>query len=174
MNIRKIFLGLLLTISLIFSANFVYVEASAANTLVIHYYRYDNNYSDWDLWLWPSGGSGTDYSFNGTDSYGVSATIGLSETPLDGSDSIGIVIKNSIWAKDYEADRFISILHPNGNGEVHAYFLQGEGYFSYVETDQAGCDHSNPDPNLCAQEFATGLLDIFFDNSYKVFWIYCI
>ncbi len=171
MNIRKIFLGLLLTVSLIFSANFVYVEASAADTLVIHYHRYDDNYSTWDMWLWPSDDEGADYSFNGSDSYGATATIVLSGTPLDGNDSIGIIIKDTGWAKDYEADRFISMLNPNGSSEVHVYFLQGEGFISYVATDQTGCDHLDPNPNLCAQEFSTGLLDVFFNSSLELTFI---
>ncbi len=171
MKLRKLLLSLLLAITLIFTFDISGVFASTADTLVIHYHRYDNEYSDWDLWLWPEGNEGSDYAFNGSDSYGTKATIDLSSTSLNGADSIGILIKDGSWAKDYEADRFIDMTNPNGSGEVHVYFLQGEGYMSYVETDQVGCDPDNPDPNLCAQVMASGLLDVYFDSSYDVNFI---
>ncbi len=29
------------------------VKAETADTLIIHYHRFDPNYAGWQLWLWP-------------------------------------------------------------------------------------------------------------------------
>ena len=44
------------------------VKAEQAETLVIHYYRYDGAYGPWSLWLWPNEptpGEGANYTFDG-------------------------------------------------------------------------------------------------------------
>jgi pullulanase len=164
----RILLAAMLGILFIFGVQLHEVTASTADRLIVHYHRYDEDYSPWGLWLWPEGADGADYSFNGTDSYGVTATIDLASTPLDGADSIGILVKTSNWDKDIDFDRFIDMTQPDNNGDVHVYFLQGEAFFSYVATNQVGCDVENKNPRLCAQELMEGLLDVYIDETYKL------
>lgn len=171
MRFSKILITILLTITLIFAADVSNVFASTADTLVIHYHRYDDDYSDWSLWLWPKDSEGTDYNFSGSDSFGDLATITLSVTTLDAVDSIGILIKDTNWAKDFGDDRFISMSNPNSSGEVHVYFLQGEEYFSYVSTNQVGCDITRPNSSLCAVSIMSGLIDVYFNDDLELKFI---
>ncbi|AIO18870.1 Pullulanase precursor [Candidatus Izimaplasma bacterium HR1] len=171
MKLRKLILTILFTIVAIFAIDTSSVFASTANKLVIHYHRYDDNYSDWDMWLWPSGSDGSDYAFNGSDTFGATADITLSGTNLDTADSIGILIKDDSsgsWVKDFDSDRFIDMTNPNGSGEVHVYFLQGEEFFSYVSEDQAGCNPLVPDPDLCAIDLSNKLIKAYINEELKV------
>lgn len=168
MKLRKLLLTLLLTITTIFAIDTTNIFATTADTLVIHYYRYDEDYSDWSLWLWPSDGEGTDYNFTSTDEFGAVATIDLSTTNLNGTNSIGIIIKDSTggsWVKDFDGDRFIDM---SSGTTVEAYFLQEEEYFSYVSEDEPTCDNTNPDPFLCAINLSGGIIDAFVNESLKV------
>lgn len=170
MKIQKLLLSLLLVIITIFSINTSNLVASDATTLVVHYHRYDEDYSDWSLWLWPSGGNGTDYYFDSvTDDFGAKATVTLNGTNLLGADSIGVIIKDSTgqeWVKDFPADRFINMT--NSGSTVHVYFLQGEEYFSYVSANQPTCNPADPDPYLCAINLSGGIIDAFVNESLKV------
>ena len=64
----------ILALLLTFTASTIETKAATATKLVVHYHRFDPNYSGWKLWLWPyapTAGDGADYSFNGTDEFGV-------------------------------------------------------------------------------------------------------
>ncbi len=168
MKLRKFLLTLLLSIMTIFAIDTTSILASTASTLVIHYHRYDDDYTDWSLWLWPNEGEGTDYQFTSTDDFGAVATIDLSNTNLDGSNSVGILIKDSTgssWIKDFDADRFIDMTSSN---TVHAYFLQGEEFFSYVSEDQETCDPTDPNPFLCSINLSGAIIDAFVTEDLKI------
>ena len=48
-------------------------ETSQANHLYYHYYRFDNDYSDWDVWAWsykPTAGEGAKFDFQPADEFG--------------------------------------------------------------------------------------------------------
>ena len=47
-------------------------------SIMIHYQRNDENYSDWALWLWADGLDGQEYAFNYSDDFGVIAYYALS------------------------------------------------------------------------------------------------
>jgi len=127
MYIKKAVLMIVLLLSLLVAINIRSVGAATADTLVVHYYRYDETIDEYDLWLWPSDGSGIDYAFNGSDSYGSFASIDLEGTNLDGASIIGVIVKkNNPWVKDINSDRFINMTNPNSSGEVHVYLLQGK------------------------------------------------
>ena len=168
MKLRKILLAFIVVLGTLLTLNITQVSASNADTLVIHYYRYDESYDDWFLWLWHDGIEvDAEHHFNGTDTYGVTATIDIAGE-YGVINEIGILIRDDNWNKDYETDRFIDLTEPDSNGVVHAYFLQAEGFFSYTETDKAGCDPNSRDPYLCAQSLNTGLLDAYFGDDLKV------
>jgi pullulanase len=95
----------------------------AADSLTIHYYRFDGNYTGWNVWVWPADppGDGKGYEFDGRDKDGfVTARIALSEK----TEEFGMIIRRSEknggeWAeKDTDHDRF------TGPGEV--WMVQGD------------------------------------------------
>lgn len=118
----------------------IVAPASAASTqaetkLIIHYHRFDNNYSGWNLWLWPyapSNLAGNAYSFTGTDSFGAVATV---EVP--GNDTqVGIIVRQGNWvAKDVNQNLYINVSH----GEAQVWLVSGVPtvYYSQAAADQA-------------------------------------
>ena len=68
---KKVFVSVFLWLSLfVIITPFLEVRAEPAETLVVHYYRFDEDYSKWSLWLWqmaPNKGDGLQYQFNGQD-----------------------------------------------------------------------------------------------------------
>ena len=172
MRLKKISLMIILSLSLFVGMNIRAVGASTADTLVVHYHRYDDTIGDYSLWLWPMplDANGTDYYFNSTDSYGSVATVNLSATNLDGLDSIGIIVKKGDpWVKDISVNRYIDMTQPNGSGEVHVYLLQSEEFMSYVSSDTGSCDRNvYNDPDECAQVIDTKLLDTYFNDNLHV------
>ena len=91
--------------------------------VTIHYHRYDNNYTDWNLWIWPDKGEGKAYEFNGEDDYGKVATIEL--PGMTGADKIGFIVRQGEWkSKDIDKDRFITEIAADGS--VNVWLLQGD------------------------------------------------
>jgi pullulanase len=44
-------------------------------TIIVHHYRFDQDYTDWDLWVWPQYKEGKGFAFTHQDSYGVIAQV---------------------------------------------------------------------------------------------------
>ena len=54
--------------------------------VTIHYFRWDNTYTNWDNWIWDApGGAGNAYEFQGTDSFGQVGTWTVPCTPVSGT-----------------------------------------------------------------------------------------
>lgn len=106
--------------------------------LVIHYYRYDQNYDNWSLWLWPYGLEGSDYHFDSTDEFGVSYTLDLTTDKYANISKVGILIKDASWAKDIANDRFIDISKPTTDGILHVYFVESDQRIGYGLNDPNG------------------------------------
>ena len=104
----------------------------AEDSITIHYSRKDNSYDDWALWLWPVGGDGQEYPFNGIDDYGAVANYPFST--WEGQDvkenGLGFIIKSAgSWAsKDVDGDRFIDFaeLKPDDRGVYDIYLKSGD------------------------------------------------
>lgn len=170
----KLGLLLILTLSIFIFSNVQTIFAGNADTLVVHYHRYDDREDEFELWLWAGALEGNSYSFNGTDSYGVTATVDISSTNLDGYNSVGVIVRSiGGWTeRDGEIDRFIDMTNPNGNGEVHVYLLQTEDFISYVLEDTPSCNRDVfNDPYNCAQVIGVRLLDAYFNNSLDVYFM---
>ncbi|MEG2270133.1 MAG: type I pullulanase [Bacilli bacterium] len=81
--------------------------------VAIHYFREDNKYKDWDVWLWQEGNvdfPGAGFDFNYINEYGAAAI--FSAGTLDVKKDIGFIIRKggSGWAeKDTSADRFFTL-----------------------------------------------------------------
>lgn len=99
-------------------------------TIIIHYYRYDENYVGWDLWLWPHYKEGKGYAFTSQDSYGV-----VAQVKLEGEYStVGFFVRKGgeAWEeKDITWERFIE----NIDEQVEIWLLEGDPniYFSLAE-----------------------------------------
>ncbi len=96
-------------------------------SISIHYYRFDNDYSGWALWLWEMGGTdGKEYQFTSTDDYGAYAQISLTNWSANVlTKNLGIIVKSKgSWAqKDVESDRtiYFSQLNKDASDTYHVY-----------------------------------------------------
>lgn len=109
-------------------------------SIIFHYNRADENYENWNMWIWALGYDGAGFQFDGFTTYGKYLSVPLSR--WQGSDVIGFIIRKSLpnedWnAKDTAADRFINLNEwsPNSNGDYHV-FLRSMN--PAVFTDTAG------------------------------------
>ena len=96
----------------------------------IHYYRKDNDYSTWGLWVWADGSEGKLYEFTSTDSYGAIASFKFSDFP-NGTQKkkVGFIVRQmSEWVKDVESDRFMNFatLELDSNGYYNIYLKTGD------------------------------------------------
>ena len=106
-------------------------------TLNVHYYRFNNDYDEWDVWAWldPNHG-GEGHAFTGEDDFGKTTSI-VYENVVDArEDGIGIIIRKPDWsAKDIEFDRFINLAYANNNGEINAYLVQSNSEIVFTAED---------------------------------------
>ena len=80
----KKIITMLLVIFSIFTMGITSVAAELPTTLVVHYYRYDQNYTGYDFWMWessPSSLGGVEHDFDPlqTGDYGVYYEVNLTE-----------------------------------------------------------------------------------------------
>ena len=47
--------------------------------VTIHYFRYDQQYQGWNLWVWPDGKDGHEIAFTGEDEFGKIAKLTVSD-----------------------------------------------------------------------------------------------
>jgi pullulanase len=109
------------------------------DTIIFRYKRLDNNYENWNMWIWASGFDGMRYDFEQTDDYGSYLTIDLADYP--DTYLFGFIVRKSLpndeWsAKDTSADRFINILEwePNSEGIYNVFLLTGDANI-YTDTN---------------------------------------
>ena len=100
------------------------------DSIQFHYYRNDENYEKWSLWLWHGSAEGKQYEFNYTDDFGAVASYALSEIGVDVEKStLGfIVCQLPSWKKDVSDDRFVDFntLEKDENGVYHVYLYTGD------------------------------------------------
>lgn len=90
--------------------------------ITIHYHRFDGDYKDWNLWLWPKGGEGTSYAFTEDDSFGKVAKVKVPGTAK--VDEIGIIVRLAEWsAKDVSEDRYIKSF---SDGKAEIWLIQAD------------------------------------------------
>lgn len=126
--------------------------ATPVTDVYIHYYRYQGDYTPWDLWVWknqPTSEAGAGYSFVTDDTAGalnyggVVSKVALSGT-LAGSTRIGFIVRKPDWsAKDVEVDRFIDIPNQVESGILHVYLVEGDARVGIGINDPNGPD-KNP------------------------------
>lgn len=71
--------------------------------IIIHYYRTDQDYEPWGVWLWPLGYGGQWVPFSDEDGYGK---IARCQVPKE-HQRLGFLIRGASWEKDIDQDRYI-------------------------------------------------------------------
>jgi pullulanase len=122
-----------------------------ADTLIIHYYRYDGDYTNWNAYLWNEKGASDvaagEHFFENTDNWGSYVAVDLNDTNnLDDATEVGIIIKlGTDWnVREFSYDRFIDLENAevNNNHEIHAYLVQDDENIGITQTD---LDNFKPD-----------------------------
>ncbi|MFW6318828.1 MAG: pullulanase-associated domain-containing protein, partial [Bacillota bacterium] len=107
--------------------------------LYVHYYRFDGEYDDWSLWLWPNEPEsldGAQYFFEETDDFGVVAEIPIEGNDFEDSTEAGIIVRGvDDWTKDIDADRFIDMSQKDDDGNLHIYLVENTVDIYYSEDD---------------------------------------
>lgn len=124
----------LVVIFCIFLTGYSIQAANIKTTEVhFHYYRFDQNYGPWDMWIWkhePKSIEGVAYSFlddSGEHSFGGKKVIVKLEGDLLDATTLGFIVRKPDWsAKDIDNDRFVSIKETQEGGVQHVYLAQGD------------------------------------------------
>ena len=109
-------------------------DEEAELQIFVHYYRYLEDYKNWNVWAWGDGQEGYGYPFVNSDEFGQVAKINLKD--LNQIENIGFIIRKGEWSeKDIDKDRFIDLtkaVEVNGKKQLHVYLLQGEEMVYYT------------------------------------------
>lgn len=90
--------------------------------ITIHYHRFDGDYKDWNLWMWPKGGEGASYTFTEDDAFGKVAKVKVPGTAK--VDEIGIIVRLAEWSsKDVSEDRYIKSFR---EGKAEIWLIQSD------------------------------------------------
>jgi pullulanase len=140
---KKILFSMMLGFTLI-GLNMTIEASDLPTTLVVHYYRYDDDYTNFNFWMWqhePSslGGIQHDFDVDNTDEHGVFHVVDLEEYYPDATE-VGIIIKQGGWDgyREVGGDRFIDLSEVEVTGGVaHAYFVEQDLRIGLSESDLA-------------------------------------
>ena len=97
--------------------------------VTVHYYRYDEQYEGWSLWIWPEGGQGTACPFDGRDRFGRKASLSLPVKPETGR--IGLLLRYSSeqaeWAGREYGERYFDLKDActPDSGHAELWLVQG-------------------------------------------------
>ncbi len=124
-------------------------HALEGQSVSIHYYRYDNDYANWALWLWEGDKDGAEFQFTDMDDYGAYAKISLttwSENVL--TNTLGFIVKSKgSWdSKDVDSNRFIifSNLEKDEEDTYNIYLKTGDATIYENEDDVVKKDILSP------------------------------
>lgn len=143
----------ILIVLMLFLLPLLKVETYASNdltTLRVHYYRYNDTYSGFNMWVWenlPVGRGGKQWDFNAANKgdSGVYYDIDLL-TEYPGASRLGIIIKQGGWDgyREIGGDRFIDLADVEivENGRGHVYFVEQD---INIGTSQTDLDNNIPD-----------------------------
>lgn len=112
------------------------------DSFMIHYWRQDCLYANWDMWIWEQNHDGKAYAFNGKDDWGVVAAYPLSDFDDLINNNIGYLIRRgeegNEWAeKDCGGnDLYVTIGHLRKDlkGIYHVYMVSGDKNI-YIDKD---------------------------------------
>lgn len=141
---------------------------SQSGYLYIHYRRFANNpedYSLWNLWVWPYRGEGIEVEWTRFDQSGAVAAIDLTKVYTDGgvlknrtvdftnADRVGFLVvykpsktSGGMWQSDGSADTFIEnfYTHTRADGSIHIYMNQNAVHEYKFQYNDPGVDLKDP------------------------------
>ena len=129
------------------------VDSYAADdltTLRVHYYRYNDTYTGFNMWVWENlpmarGGKQWDFNASNKGEFGVYYDIDLA-TEYPGATRLGIIIKQGGWDgyREIGGDRFIDLSDVEivENGRGHVYFVEQD---INIGASQSDLDNNVPD-----------------------------
>ncbi|BCR36445.1 type I pullulanase [Mariniplasma anaerobium] len=161
---KRILFLVLFTLS-IFVLQISAVAAELPETLVVHYFRYDETYTNFNFWMWesePSSLGGIQHDFDGlqTDEHGVYYEVDLT-ADYPTATTLGIIIKQGAWDgyREVGGDRFIDLEDVEViSGIGHVYFVEGD-----LQIGKSSDDLANNIPDYRAK-----ILSATFDASQKI------
>lgn len=161
---KKIIAIILLMFS-VFSLGITTMANELPTKLIVHYYRYDDNYSNFNMWVWQHepvsiGGIQHNFSVENKDEFGVWYEIDLTDQ-YPNSTMLGIIIKQGGWDgyREVGGDRFIDLEEVEViSGVAHAYFVEQD---LSIGTSAADLVNNIPD-------YREKVLSAAFDNQKRI------
>ena len=97
--------------------------------LRIHYYRYDQDYSGWDLWIWEKGKDGSPFMFSSQEIFNgdTTKTAIIAEIDVSGfrSNEMGFIVRRGGWhERDLFMDRYYTFSDNARNSYEDIYLVQ--------------------------------------------------
>jgi len=142
MIVRRILIAAAMAIALLIAGGTI--RASNAETLIVNYFRYDDDFSFFDsVWLWPEApddvaDEGERYMFDEDTDFGKQVEIDLNETNLYGATEVGVIVRGDTWdRRDVAQDLHIDMSEADDQGVVEVFLIQGVPmvYYSEEEAD---------------------------------------
>jgi hypothetical protein len=130
------------------------VQASTTITIHVHYYRFDNTYTNgslvWDVWEWVQNGSGTPANppveFTSSDSFGKVATYTVNCTSCA---QLGFIVRVSDWSNREPStdpaspgNRYLNVT-PGTQTSYDVYVVSGDPNNYYTQAAADGAKFSN-------------------------------
>lgn len=142
--------------------------AAGNHHITIHYQRYDDTYSPWNVWLWCDGAGGAAYQFTqsggnyATDDFGTYGSWDINCT--NPTDKVGFIIRTDAWAKDPDGDRFIesNMFTPVEGVSTAEIWVKSASKFIWTKAP------SNQPSLLGAQITGLRTIKLTFDNSFTL------
>ena len=124
-------ISILIMLFMLTTVGFTSLASDLPTSLMVHYFRYDETYTDFNMWVWenePVARGGIQHNFDPqmVGDYGVYFEINLEES-YPGATRIGIIIKQGGWDgyREIGGDRFIELSEVEVIAGVgHAYFVE--------------------------------------------------
>ena len=117
------------------------IEGKVAITL--HYYRFDNQYENWDIWSWAP--EGVAFALDGEDEFGKKGIITFDNVSKD--TQIGFIVRKSDWSqKEGNSDRFVDKTKLKSDGTGDIYIIEGieTVYTTLADAKQVIADLKKP------------------------------
>jgi pullulanase len=161
---KKIILMLLFLMSA-YGLSLTVHASELPHTLVVHYYRYDGDYTNFNMWIWehvPTARGGIQHNFNPENigEHGIFHAVDLA-TNYATATTLGIIIKQGGWDgyREIGGDRFMNLFEFEViNGVAHAYFVEQD---IRIGKSQADLENNIPD-------YRDRILTVAFDKQKRV------
>ncbi len=107
--------------------------------LTVHYYRYDNDYKGWNVWVWTGTEWGRALEFTGEDCFGkIAQTVFSQQTDAA---KIGLIVRKSSAGSEWQSkdgpDRELPLFRAAKDGRLSVWLMQDDPNVYYCPGDVA-------------------------------------